>query len=87
MDIFFRQWWKDPRMRHNSTTPFNMAFDPTNVFWTPDTYFWNVKHAKYHYVTRENMRVRISADGEIYFSTRFVLVCFCSLFIRARVFC
>lgn len=82
MDIFFRQWWKDPRMRHNSTTPFNMAFDPTNVFWTPDTYFWNVKHAKYHYVTRENMRVRISADGEIYFSTRITIVAQCDMDLR-----
>ncbi len=70
MDIFFRQWWKDPRMRHNSSTPFNVAVDPRNLIWTPDTYFWNVKNAKYHYVTRENMRLRISSDGEIYFSTR-----------------
>ncbi|XP_067036453.1 gamma-aminobutyric acid receptor subunit beta-3-like isoform X2 [Acropora muricata] len=79
MDIFFRQWWKDPRMRHNSSKPFNMAYDPTSLIWTPDTYFWNVKHAKYHRVTRENMRVRISADGEIYFSTRISVVAHCDM--------
>ena len=70
MDIFMRQWWNDPRFKNNYSKPFNMAADPTKLFWTPDTYFWNVKDAKYHYVTRENMRVKISPDGEIYYSTR-----------------
>lgn len=70
MDIFMRQWWNDPRFKNNYSQPFNMAADPTELFWTPDTYFWNVKDAKYHFVTRENMRVKISPDGEIYYSTR-----------------
>lgn len=70
MDIFMRQWWNDPRFKNNYSQPFNMAADPTKLFWTPDTYFWNVKDAKYHSVTRENMRVKISPDGEIYYSTR-----------------
>lgn len=71
MDIFMRQWWHDPRFKNNYSKPFNMAADPTKLFWTPDTYFWNVKDAKYHHVTRENMRVKISPDGEIYYSTRY----------------
>lgn len=71
MDIFMRQWWHDPRFKNNYSKPFNMAADPTKLFWTPDTYFWNVKDAKYHHVTRENMRVKISPNGEIYYSTRY----------------
>ena len=71
MDIFMRQWWHDPRFKNNYSKPFNMAADPTKLFWTPDTYFWNVKDAKYHHVTRENMRVKISPDGEVYYSTRY----------------
>ena len=71
MDIFFRQWWYDPRFAHNFSKPFTMAADPTKLFWTPDTYFWNVKNSKYHHVTRENMRVMIHPDGRIYFSARF----------------
>lgn len=70
MDIFFRQWWYDRRFAHNFSTPFTMAADPTEMFWTPDTYFWNVKQANYHRVTRENMRVMFNPDGEIYFSAR-----------------
>lgn len=73
MDIFFRQWWYDPRFKHNSSIPFNMAADPTKLFWTPDTYFFNVKSIKYHFVTRENMRVMIYSSGKIYFSARYML--------------
>lgn len=82
MDIFMRQWWNDPRFKNNYTKPFNMAADPTKLFWTPDTYFWNVKDAKYHFVTRENMRVKISPDGEIYFSTRITLTAQCDMDLR-----
>ncbi|KAK2572276.1 Gamma-aminobutyric acid receptor subunit alpha-6 [Acropora cervicornis] len=51
---------------------FNAALDPTKLgtagIWTPDTYFRNVKSSKYHSVSRENMRLRISKDGSIYFN-------------------
>ena len=49
-----------------------MAEDPRDMFWVPDTYFVNVKESRFHYVTRENMRVLIYPDGKIYFSARFV---------------
>ena len=75
MDIFFRQWWNDPRLAHNFSTPFNMAGDATKMIWTPDTFFWNVKAAKYHRVTRENMRIKIHGDGKVYFSTRSINEC------------
>ncbi|KAM7442842.1 hypothetical protein ABFA07_008304 [Porites harrisoni] len=79
MDLFFRQWWYDPRFKHNSSTPFTMAADPTEMFWTPDTYFFNVKKIKYHFVTRENMRVMIYSTGKIYFSARITLTAQCDM--------
>lgn len=82
LDIFFRQWWHDPRFKHNSSTPFNMAADPTGMFWTPDTYFFNVKQIKYHFVTRENMRVMIYSTGEVYFSARITLTAQCDMDLR-----
>ncbi|EDO43149.1 predicted protein, partial [Nematostella vectensis] len=82
MDIFFRQWWYDPRFAHNFSKPFTMAADATQLFWTPDTYFWNVKNAKYHRVTRENMRVMINPDGKIYFSTRITITAQCDMDLR-----
>lgn len=82
MDIFMRQWWTDPRFKTNYSIPFNIAADPTKLFWIPDTYFWNVKDAKYHYVTRENMRIKISPNGEVYFSTRITLTAQCDMDLR-----
>ncbi|XP_048585336.1 gamma-aminobutyric acid receptor subunit beta-like [Nematostella vectensis] len=82
MDIFFRQWWYDPRFAHNFSKPFTMAADATKIFWTPDTYFVNVKNSKYHHVTRENMRVMIDPDGRIYFSTRITLTLQCDMDFR-----
>ncbi|XP_058958901.2 gamma-aminobutyric acid receptor subunit alpha-3 [Pocillopora verrucosa] len=82
MDIFFRQWWVDPRLAHNFSTPFNMAGDATKLIWTPDTFFWNVKAAKYHKVTRENMRIKIHGDGKVYFSTRITFTAQCDMNLR-----
>ncbi|XP_028515356.1 gamma-aminobutyric acid receptor subunit alpha-6 isoform X2 [Exaiptasia diaphana] len=82
LDIFFRQWWYDPRFAHNFSIPFNMAADATKIFWTPDTYFVNVKNSKYHFVTRENMRVKIDPDGRVYFSTRITLTAQCAMDFR-----
>lgn len=82
MDIFFRQWWTDPRLAHNFSTPFNMAGDATKMIWTPDTFFWNVKSAKYHRVTRENMRIKIHGDGKVYFSTRITFTAQCDMNLR-----
>ncbi|XP_015753471.1 PREDICTED: gamma-aminobutyric acid receptor subunit beta-2-like [Acropora digitifera] len=82
MDIFFRQWWTDPRLAHNFSTPFNMAGDATKLIWTPDTFFWNVKAAKYHKVTRENMRIKIHGDGKVYFSTRITFTAQCDMNLR-----
>ncbi|XP_078354682.1 gamma-aminobutyric acid receptor subunit beta-3-like [Oculina patagonica] len=82
MDIFFRQWWTDPRLAHNSSTDFNMAGDATKMIWTPDTFFWNVKAAKYHRVTRENMRIKIHGDGKVYFSTRITFTAQCDMDLR-----
>ncbi|XP_073239656.1 gamma-aminobutyric acid receptor subunit beta-2-like [Porites lutea] len=82
MDIFFRQWWTDPRLAHNMSTPFNMAGDATQMIWTPDTFFWNVKAAKYHGVTRENMRIKIHGDGKVYFSTSITFTAQCDMNLR-----
>ncbi|XP_029196997.1 glycine receptor subunit alphaZ1-like isoform X2 [Acropora millepora] len=86
IDIFFRQWWTDPRLAHGQNKVFNAALDPTKLgtagIWTPDTYFRNVKSSKYHSVSRENMRLRISKDGSIYFSARITLTAQCDMDLR-----
>lgn len=70
MDIFFRQWWNDPRFIHNYTEAFTMAEDASKLFWIPDTYFINSMHSSYHRVTRDNARIIIKPNGDIYYSIR-----------------
>jgi len=71
LDIFFRQWWTDHRLAHGVKKVFNVAANPAEFFWTPDTYFVNVKSSSFHHVTRENTRLMIQPDGKIYYSTRY----------------
>ncbi|KAM7447811.1 hypothetical protein ABFA07_004146 [Porites harrisoni] len=85
IDIFFRQWWTDPRLAHGQEKVFNAALDPTKLgkgIWTPDTYFRNVKSSNYHSVSRENMRLRIFSDGRIYYSARITLTAQCDMDLR-----
>ena len=70
MDIFLRQWWQDPNFKNDYTIPYTMAVDPRDMFWIPDTYFVNVKDSSFHSVTKDNMRVLIYPNGQIYFSAR-----------------
>jgi len=85
IDIFFRQWWRDPRLAHGEDKVFNAALDPRKLgpgIWTPDTYFRNVKSSNYHEISRENMRLRISKEGDIYFSARITLTAQCAMDLR-----
>ncbi|EDO41538.1 predicted protein, partial [Nematostella vectensis] len=82
LDIFFRQWWRDERLAHDVNKVFNMAANPGQYFWTPDTYFVNVKSSKFHHVTRENMRTKIWPDGLIYYSSRITLTASCEMDLR-----
>ncbi|KXJ27425.1 Gamma-aminobutyric acid receptor subunit rho-1 [Exaiptasia diaphana] len=79
LDIFFRQWWTDHRLAHGIKKTFNMAMNPTKYFWTPDTYFVNVKSSNFHHVTRENTRLMIWPNGRIYYSTRVTLTAQCKM--------
>lgn len=76
MDIFLRQQWKDPRLRSkehavNRTLTFNKK-EVLDKIWKPDLYFHNVKSASFHEVTVPNILIRISPDGIILYSMRFV---------------
>ncbi|XP_028515357.1 gamma-aminobutyric acid receptor subunit beta, partial [Exaiptasia diaphana] len=77
MDIFFRQWWNDPRFKHNYTESFTMAEDASKIFWIPDTYFINSMKSSYHRVTKDNARIIIKPDGDVYYSIRLTLVLQC----------
>ncbi|EDO43147.1 predicted protein, partial [Nematostella vectensis] len=79
MDIFFRQWWHEPRFTHNYSEPFTMAEDAGKLFWIPDTYFINAKKSNFHKVTKENARIIIYPSGNVYYSVRLTLTLQCNM--------
>ena len=47
-----------------------MAEDASKIFWIPDTYFINSLKSSFHKVTRDNARIIIKPNGDIYYSIR-----------------
>ena len=66
--MFFRQWWKDPRLVLGGNTSYTFYVDPSPWLWTPDTYFTNGKDEKHFKFLMPNARMKLQADGNIYFS-------------------
>eukprot|EP00795_Rhopilema_esculentum_P001805 gene1805-16292_t len=79
LDIFFRQWWNDPSLAGAVNRTVTMALNPASLFWIPDTYFVNAKEPKFQYVTKEAMRVLVKPNGDIYYSSRIMLVATCPM--------
>ena len=70
LDIFFKQAWNDPRLSHDLRKPILLPGNEKDNFWLPDTFFLNVKTAKFHRVPAANSRIVISPNGDIELSER-----------------
>ena len=70
LDIFFKQSWNDPRLTHDLKKPILLSGSEKGKFWLPDTFFLNVKTAKFHHVPAANSRVLISRNGTVELSER-----------------
>ena len=55
--------------------------------WVPDTFFANEKSAYFHTATTPNTFLRISHNGDVLRSIRFVLLLICRLTVRSRAIC
>lgn len=82
VDVFFRQYWRDPRLKHNLTEPVVLAGSARHAIWLPDTFFLNVKTAKFHNVPEDNSGVTIQSDGNIRWSARISMTANCQLDLR-----
>lgn len=73
MDFYFRQYWRDPRLRFSgpkSLGHIQVSSDFSAQIWLPDTFFPNEKRAYYHKATTDNEMIRIDAEGNILRSLR-----------------
>ena len=75
MEIYLRQFWNDARLRlskYNFTKSLFLNTETINEVWIPSTYFVKSKHAFRHHITKDNVLLRISPNGDIFFSQRYV---------------
>ena len=73
--MYFRQYWKDERLRYNNTGyTKRLAFNPEMLkfIWVPDTHFPGIKDGLKHDVTDANEVIRLWPDGSVLYSMRLV---------------
>ena len=79
IDLFLRQSWRDPRLRHGFHEALTIDNSMTDNIWLPDTYFVNSKTSKFHRVTVPNKLLRISPNGTVWYVTRITLKASCPM--------
>ncbi|KAI6200691.1 hypothetical protein M3Y96_00761100 [Aphelenchoides besseyi] len=80
LDVYFQQYWRDPRLAHNETKRI-LIRDPDILqkMWRPDVYFANSRIAEFHDVTQANFLLWIEPDGSILYDTRVSMVVICAM--------
>ena len=74
MDMYFRQFWRDPRLAFNGTPGLDrivLTGESYSRFWTPDTFFVNEKESLTHKELSPNAFFRILRTGEVLLSKRY----------------
>ena len=74
MDMYFRQFWQDPRLSFEKRPNLDklvVGAEYINQIWVPDTFFVNEKTAYFHKATTENQFLRILHTGETLRSIRY----------------
>ncbi|KAL4641645.1 gamma-aminobutyric acid receptor subunit alpha-2-like, partial [Arapaima gigas] len=80
IDVFFRQSWKDERLRFNG--PMNILRLNNlmaSKIWTPDTFFHNGKKSVAHNMTMPNKLLRIQEDGTLLYTMRLTVQAECPM--------
>ena len=49
--------------------------------WMPDTFFRNEKIGSFHNILTPNLYIRVFPDGDVLYSIRISLTCFCSMYL------
>ena len=49
--------------------------------WMPDTFFRNEKIGQFHNILTPNLYIRVFPDGDVLYSIRISLTCFCSMYL------
>lgn len=75
MDLYFRQYWKDPRLSFEKKAGLEelvMNYEFRNLIWIPDTFFVNERESFIHTITTKNEFLKVYHDGSIVRSVRLI---------------
>jgi len=86
-DMYFRQFWHDPRLafEHDPRLAFEqrpklvLGSEFLNSIWVPDTFYVNEKTSQYHQAPKDNHLLRIMYTGNIMKSVRLTVKASCPL--------
>jgi len=74
VNIYFRQAWRDPRLRFVPPSAklekIRLGFEAQKKIWIPDTFFRNEKRAQFHEVTVDNRLMRVSKEGDVWYVSK-----------------
>lgn len=73
MDVYFRQFWTDPRLTFEKKFNFeklSLGHEFGKLIWVPDTFFVNEKESITHSVTTKNEFIKIDHAGKVSRSTK-----------------
>ncbi len=74
VDIFLRQRWVDDRLTHKSLNEtVTLNYKRYDSLWVPDLFVTNMKRGAFQTVTVPNRLLRLSPDGTVYYSQRYVM--------------
>lgn len=79
LDMYLRQTWIDPRLKHNYTKPLVVPPKGVDKIWYPDLFVSNEKRGELHEITQPNRYIRIAGDGEVLLSQRFTMTLACPM--------
>ena len=58
-----------------------MTLTDVSKVWMPDTFFRNEKIGQFHNILTPNLYIRVYPDGDVLYSIRISLTCFCSMYL------
>ena len=78
MDVYFRQFWRDPRLTFEEGQDLKKIVltgrEFVDRFWTPDTFFVNEKDVVKHDAMVKNLFFRVKPNGDVLRSERYRIV-------------
>jgi len=68
-----RQRWIDDRLNYTEyTDDITLNYNMFDQLWVPDLFVKNEKKATFHHITVPNRLLKLSPNGQVYYSQRFV---------------